>query len=85
MSDTNLNHPLGGMSPINDFCRRNSVGRSFAYEQIRAGKLAAVKAGKKTLITYEEEIRWRKSLAGAVQPVERLSRKRPNPASTRAA
>jgi hypothetical protein len=85
MHDTDLNHPLGGMSPINDFCRRNSVGRSFVYDQIRAGKLVAVKAGNKTLITYDEEIRWRNSLTQIVRRVERLSKRRPNRPSTVAA
>jgi len=51
-----INHPFGGMSPINDFCRRNQVGRSFAYEQIRDGKLIAVKVGAKTCITYDAEL-----------------------------
>jgi hypothetical protein len=80
-----LKEPLGGMSSINDFCRRNSVGRSYVYEQIRASKLEAVKVGAKTCITYEEELRWRKSLPKILTPVERLSKKRPNPSSTRAA
>jgi hypothetical protein len=44
---------VGGMSPLNDFCRRNHVGRSFVYEQIRDGKLIAVKVGARTYITYE--------------------------------
>ncbi len=78
MPDTNIHHQLGGMSPINDFCARNSVGRSFVYQQIKIGKLTVIKAGKKTLVTFEEELRWRQSLAQTVQPVERLQKRRSN-------
>jgi hypothetical protein len=57
-----LNHPHGGMTPLNDFCRRNRIGRSFAYEQIRDGKLIAVKVGARTYVKYEDEIAWRNGL-----------------------
>jgi excisionase family DNA binding protein len=74
-------HPLGGMSTINEFCQRNSIGRSYVYEQIRDGKLKAVKAGSKTLITFDEELRWRKSLPQTLRPVEHLRKSRSNPPS----
>jgi predicted site-specific integrase-resolvase len=72
-----LTHPYGGMSALNDFCRRNQIGRSFAYEQIRNGKLTAVKLGSRTYIRYEDEITWRNALQTVIHPVERLSKKRP--------
>jgi hypothetical protein len=80
-----LAHPFGGMSTINDFCRRNSVGRSSVYEQIRLGRLHAVKAGSKTCITFEEELRWRNALPKVIRPLERLSKKRPTQTSADAA
>jgi len=40
---------------ILEFCRRNSISRSKAYDDIRAGKLKAKKSGKVTLITAEAE------------------------------
>lgn len=52
---------------IAEFCRRNSVGRSFAYDQIAAGRLKAVKAGRITLITAEAERDWLEALP-AFQP-----------------
>jgi hypothetical protein len=61
-TSADLNHPFGGMSPLNDFCRRNRVGRSFAYEQIRDGKLIAVKVGARTYVKFEDEIAWRSGL-----------------------
>ena len=57
-----LSHALGGMTPLNDFCRRNHIGRSFAYEQIRDGKLIAVKVGARTYVRHEDEIAWRNGL-----------------------
>jgi hypothetical protein len=77
--------PLGGMSPLNDFCRRNQIGRSFAYEQIRDGRLIAVKAGARTYVRHEDEIARRNGLPTVIRPVERLSKTRPNRPSKRAA
>jgi hypothetical protein len=81
-----LAHPFGGMSPLNDFCRRNHVGRSFVYEQIRDGKLIAVKVGARTYITYEAEHAWRSALPKLTpSPVARLSKTRPSRSSVRVA
>jgi hypothetical protein len=85
VTPVDLNHPFGGMSPLNDFCARNHVGRSFAYEQIRDGKLIAVKVGARTYIRHEDEIAWRNGLPTVVRPVERLSKKRPKPSLVHAA
>ena len=38
---------------VDEFCEVASVGRSFVYEEIRAGRLIAQKAGSRTLITRE--------------------------------
>jgi hypothetical protein len=74
------------MSPLNDFCRRNHVGRSFVYEQIRDGKLIAVKVGLRTYITYEAELAWRSALPKLTPgPVARLSKTRPSRSSVRVA
>lgn len=43
---------------IAEFCRRNSVGRTMAYEEIKNGRLEAVKAGRRTLITAAAEQAW---------------------------
>jgi excisionase family DNA binding protein len=40
----------GAMS-IADFCRRYGIGRTTAYEQIKAGQLRARKCGKRTIIS----------------------------------
>ena len=38
---------------VDGFCEVASVRRSFAYQEIRAGRLIAQKAGSRTLITVE--------------------------------
>ena len=43
---------------INEFCRRYGIGRTNAYEEIAAGRLRAVKVGRRTLITLEAAEAW---------------------------
>jgi hypothetical protein len=49
-------------STLREFCARNSVSRSFAYEEHHRGRLKITKAGKKSLILNEDEEAWRASL-----------------------
>lgn len=55
------------MFSIERFNRRNSVGRSFTYGEIRAGRLKAVKAGRLTRITRQAEAEWRAALSAMPQ------------------
>ena len=43
---------------IREFCLRYSVGRTHAYEEIAAGRLRAVKVGRRTLITHDAAEAW---------------------------
>ena len=43
---------------VREFGRRNDVGSTFTYAQIKAGRLRAIKAGRRTLITAEAENAW---------------------------
>ncbi len=43
---------------IKSFCKAYSVSRSFAYEEIRAGRLKIVKVGRRTLITRRDAQIW---------------------------
>ena len=54
--------PSAGMSSIDEFCRRNQIGRSTTYCEIASGRLAAVKIGRLTRITNDAELEWRRSL-----------------------
>lgn len=47
---------------ILDFCRRYGVGRSKVYDEIRSGRLIAVKVGRRTLIKDDDAERWLASL-----------------------
>jgi hypothetical protein len=45
-----------------EFARRNRIGLSTAYNEIKAGRLTARKVGRRTLITAEDERDWRQRL-----------------------
>lgn len=47
---------------IQAFCRQYGVGRTKVYQEIKAGKLKAKKAGKRTLIQEDEAERWANEL-----------------------
>ena len=47
---------------IDEFAQRNSISRSQAYLEIKAGRLTARKVGSATLITIEDETAWLDSL-----------------------
>ncbi len=50
------------MLSIDEFSGRNGICRSKVYEEIKVGRLIAVKVGRRTLITLEAERTWRESL-----------------------
>jgi hypothetical protein len=45
-----------------EFARRNRIGLSTTYNEIRAGRLTARKIGRRTIITTDDEIAWRERL-----------------------
>jgi hypothetical protein len=60
---------------INDFCRRNAIGRSTAYELARDGKLRMRKVLGKTIVTAADEAAWLASLE-AYQPARPAPRRK---------
>ena len=50
---------------IDDFCSRYGIGRSTIYDEIRTGRLEAVKVGRRTLITEQAGQDWLRSLPKA--------------------
>jgi excisionase family DNA binding protein len=58
---------------ITEFCRRYGIGRTNAYQEIAAGRLRAVKAGRRTLITQEAAEAW---LAGLPELNNQVARSR---------
>jgi len=47
---------------IRSFCRAYSISRSYVYLEIKAGRLKPFKAGRRTLISREAAIAWRRAL-----------------------
>ncbi len=43
---------------IKSFCKAFNVSRSFAYEEIKAGRLKPVKCGRRTLIPRDHALAW---------------------------
>jgi excisionase family DNA binding protein len=48
-----------------EFARRNGLGRTFVYKEIREGRLDARKAGRRRIITRRAERAWQDSLPSA--------------------
>jgi excisionase family DNA binding protein len=47
---------------IDQFAGRYGIGRSLTYEQIAAGRLRALKVGKRTVITEDDAEDWLRRL-----------------------
>lgn len=43
---------------VEEFCTAYAIGRSYAYQEIKAGKLRTKKAGKRTLILRADAETW---------------------------
>jgi excisionase family DNA binding protein len=52
-----------GALSIDEFCAEYRVGRTTAYEEINAGRLPAVKVGRRTLIPKSGARSWFQSLS----------------------
>lgn len=58
--------PLADPIPI--ACKRMGISRSTLYLEIADGRLAALKARNRTLITRAEQARWLEALPSAGKP-----------------
>lgn len=54
-----------GADSIEAFCERYQIGKSTTYVEIKAGRLKAVKVGRRTLIPHNASAEWFKSLPPA--------------------
>ena len=52
---------------IRSFCKAYSVSRSFAYLEMKRGRLRPFKAGRRTLISRAAAQAWQRSLEDASQ------------------
>ena len=62
--DNSDNHAPMGYSP-KDACKKIPCGMTFLYQEIAAGRLVALKAGNKTIITTESLRNYHASLPKA--------------------
>jgi excisionase family DNA binding protein len=62
MSTLDQYDDLRGAYTLTGFCKAFGLGLTFVYEQIKGGKLRAVKAGKRTLILRRDADAWARSL-----------------------
>ena len=51
---------------LRGFCARNGVGRTKAYQEIAAGRLAVHKIGRNTVVFPDDEAAWRSALPDGV-------------------
>jgi hypothetical protein len=57
-----MSEPIGGGSSIPRFAKRNDIGESTTYKEIRSGRLIAHKIGRRTVIFDSDERQWRENL-----------------------
>jgi hypothetical protein len=57
---------------VDEFARRNRIGLTTAYAEIRAGRLVARKIGRRTVVLAEDARLWRDNLP-KVQPENALT------------
>jgi excisionase family DNA binding protein len=57
---------LGAMT-VKEFCRKYRIGTTKFYEEIKAGRLRAVKCGTRTLVLNRDSRAWEHNLS-AVNP-----------------
>jgi len=55
---------------LKSFCKAHGISRSFAYLEIKAGRLKLFKAGRRTLISREAAEDWRHALEQGTQRKE---------------
>jgi excisionase family DNA binding protein len=51
---------------IGEFCRRYGIGRTTAYAEVKAGRLALLKVGRRSLVTHDDAERWLRELSNGV-------------------
>ena len=47
---------------ISDLSEMSGVGRSFLYEEIKAGRLVVTKAGRRSIVLHGDALAWLSSL-----------------------
>lgn len=69
MNTTPTRHTRGAMT-MKDFCQWAGIGRTTAYEQVAAGKLTVRKVGRRSLVLFDDALRWLETLPTQDQQLE---------------
>jgi hypothetical protein len=62
MEQQEVTQSVSGVFSVNDFCQWAGIGRTAVYAEMKAGRLAAKKFGRRTIIPKCEAERWLASL-----------------------
>ena len=63
---------------IREFCLRYGIGRTHAYQEIAAGRLRAVKVGRRTLVTHDDAEAWLAALPELKKPSRLIAERKGN-------
>jgi excisionase family DNA binding protein len=58
---------LGAMT-VKEFCKKYRIGTTKFYEEVKAGRLRAVKCGARTLVLNRDSIAWERTLSAISSP-----------------
>jgi excisionase family DNA binding protein len=67
--DSQAEDPELGAMTVKEFCRKYRIGTTKFYEEIKAGRLRAVKCGTRTLVLNCDSRAWEHTLS-AVNPLQ---------------
>lgn len=62
MEQQSVQTASSGVFSVNDFCQWACIGRTAFYAELKSGRLAAKKFGRRTIIQKSEAERWLNSL-----------------------
>jgi hypothetical protein len=60
-------HELGAMS-VKEFCKKYRIGTTKFYEEVKVGRLRAVKCGSRTLVLNRDSMAWERTLSAVPPP-----------------
>jgi excisionase family DNA binding protein len=58
---------LGAMT-VKEFCARYRIGTTKFYQEVKSGRLRAVKCGARTLVLNRDSIAWERTLSAISSP-----------------
>jgi len=66
--DIEAEDPALGAMTVKEWCRKYRLGTAKFYEEVKAGRLRAVKCGVRTLVLNRDSIAWERTLSAISSP-----------------